>query len=66
MPALPKIGTLESIVLAKMLELPDGISCLNFTEGSELSNPEKLEEIVNNLRNGMFESDEDNQVKFDS
>ncbi len=66
MPALPKIGSLESIVLAKMIELPEGITYLDFAEGSELNNPEKLEEIVNNLRNGMFESDEDNQVKFDS
>ena len=62
----PKIGTLESLVLAMMLKAPGGVSYLDFPEGHELHNEERLDEIVRNLRNGMFEVEDDNTLRFDS
>jgi hypothetical protein len=64
----PKVGTLEATVLAKLLALKgeDGICYMDFPENSELRNEEKLEEIVRNLRHGMYESDGDKKLAFDS
>lgn len=66
MSALPKVGSLESIVLAKMITIPEGITYLDFPEDSELHNPEKLDEIVCNLRSGMYEAEDDSLTRFDS
>jgi hypothetical protein len=66
MSALPKIGTLESIVLAKLMQNPEGVTYLDFPKDSQLHNEKKLDEIICNLRTGMYESDDDNLLKFDS
>lgn len=64
---LPKIGTLEAVALAAMLESKDNtISCESFAEGHSLNNPDTLNQVMNNLRNGMYESDEDCSLKFDA
>jgi hypothetical protein len=64
----PKVGTLEATVLAKLLALKgeDGICYMDFPENSELHDPQKLEQIISNLNNGMYEAEEDNLIKLDS
>ena len=62
----PKENSLEHVVLLKLLEAEEGICYLDFPENSELRNDEKLEEIVSNLRHGMYESDGDKKLAFDS
>ena len=66
-PAFPKVGTLESIVLAKLFEAgPDSVTHLDFADHPELSDPDNLAQIIENLKTGMFESDDDDFTKFDS
>jgi hypothetical protein len=62
----PKENSLEHAVLLKLIESEEGICYLDFPENSELRNEEKLEEIVRNLRHGMYESDGDKNLAFDS
>jgi hypothetical protein len=66
MSGLPKTGTPESVVLAKLIQKPEGITYLDFPEDNPLHNEEKLDEVICNLRNGMYESDNDDTLKFDS
>jgi hypothetical protein len=62
MALMPKQGTLERIVLDKMLSGP--VTYLDFV-GTGVTE-ENIDQIVQNLRNGMFEAEDDDQVKFDS
>lgn len=63
---LPKIGSLESIALAALFKYKyNTISFESFSEGHPLNNPDTLDHVINNLRNGMYESDEDCGLKFD-
>lgn len=62
----PKENTLEAVVLAKLLAAGNkGITYLDFTDHIEITQ-QKLEEIIKNLQHGMFESNQDNMLKFDS
>ena len=61
---IPKLGTLERIVLEKMIEQPVGVTYLDFVgTGVTLEN---IDEIVNNLRHGLFIAEDDVQIKFDA
>lgn len=60
----PKEGTLEALVLAKLLT-GKSITIDDFEDHPEVTE-ESLDQAVNNLMNGMFESDSDNTVKFDA
>lgn len=66
MTLLPKIGTLEAMALAALLVNEDGITHLDFPEGHPLNDEKKLHEVINNLINGMYESEQDSQLKFDA
>lgn len=67
MPLLPKIGSLESIVLAHLiLKGSEGITINDFKWHPELSDDKVLEQTIINLNNGMFESEDDEQLKFDA
>lgn len=61
---IPKAGTLERIVLDKLRENPGGVTFLDFV-GTGVTE-ENIDQIVQNLRAGMFEADNDDEVKFDS
>jgi hypothetical protein len=64
--SLPKIGTLERVLLENLIQHPKGVTYLDFPEDSPLHDEEKLDEIVCNLRNCMYEAEDDNTLKFDS
>ena len=60
----PKEGTLEAIVLAKLLK-GGSVTVNDFDDYPEITE-KKLEELVGNLGSGMFESKQDDKIKFDS
>lgn len=64
MPAMPKEGTLERVFLDKAIECPSGVTYLDFI-GTGI-NEENIDQIVQNLRYCMYESEEDDQIRFDS
>lgn len=62
----PKEDTLEAYVLAKLLAAGDkGVTYLDFKDHPGITE-HKLEEIIQNLQCGMFESNQDDMLKFDS
>lgn len=63
----PKIGTLEAEALNMLLKNGSaGVTCHDFPEHSPLHDDEKLSEIMENLKNGMFESVDDAIISFDA
>ena len=62
----PKVGTLESILLEAMLSKPqgEGVSYLDFV-GTGITE-DNIDQIVNNLRHGMYESEDDSSLKQDA
>lgn len=67
MPLFPKIGSLESIVLHKLIINGEkGVTYLDFPVESELHNDDVLRKTMDNLRYGMFESEDDANLKADS
>ena len=67
MPLIPKIGSLEQIFLSKAMEAAEkgeGVTFLDFV-GTGITE-ENIDQIVQNLRNGMFESDDDQSLKEDA
>jgi hypothetical protein len=64
-PNTPKAGTLERLVLEKLVEVPAGITFLDFPPEVNMTD-EKLAEAISNLRSGMFESEQDDQISFDA
>ena len=61
---LPKEGTLERLLLDKCLEKEEGCSYLDFIgTGITESN---IDQIAQNLRNGMYEDEDDNLLKPDA
>lgn len=61
---LPKVGSLESILLAKMLEKPRGVTFMDF-KGTGITE-ENIGKLVENLRTGMFEAENDHELKPDA
>lgn len=62
---LPKIVTLERVALKESIKFKDGSTYLYFPEDSEPQDPEKLDQVICNLQNGMFESEVDDKLLFD-
>lgn len=60
----PKKGSLEYILLSAMVDNPEGVTFLDL-EGTGITE-ENIEQIAENLRNGLYESDDDNLLKFDA
>jgi hypothetical protein len=61
---IPKAGTLERLMLDKMLESDDGVTFLDFV-GTGITE-ENIDQIAQNLRNGMYESEFDDTLKEDA
>lgn len=61
---MPKTGTLERVLLEKMLENPEGVTFLDLV-GTGITE-ENIDQIAQNLRNGMFESEDDVRLKGDA
>ena len=60
----PKEDTLEALVLAKLLTGKE-VTIKDFKDHPEVTE-ESLEQAVNNLMTGMFESTIDDKLGFDS
>ncbi len=62
----PKEGTIEALVLAKLIKNRDrGVTMEDFKDHPEVTEG-GLEKAVQNLGNGMFESTIDDKLGFDS
>ena len=67
MPLKPKPGSLEAIFIEKATEAAKngtGVTFLDFV-GTGITE-ENIDQIVQNLRNGMYESDDDGSLKEDA
>lgn len=60
---MPKRGTLERVLLDAMVDKPGGVTFLDLI-GTGITE-ENIDQIANNLRNGMFESESEDAIKFD-
>lgn len=61
---IPAEGTLERIVFDKLVESETGVTYLDFIgTGVTLEN---IDQIVQNLRNGMYVSEDDSFLKEDA
>lgn len=61
---IPKKGTLERVMLEKLIDSNHGVSFLDFV-GTGITE-ENIEQIANNLRHGMYEAENDNELKGDA
>jgi hypothetical protein len=61
----PNVGTLERAVLEKLTQLPGGVTFLDFPQELGMTD-EKLEEVIGNLRTGMYPSEQDGELRLDS
>ena len=67
---IPKIGTLERVILEKLVEKMDlpypenGVTFMDFIETGITE--ENIDQIINNLRNGMFDAENDNELRADA
>lgn len=60
---MPKKGTLERLMLDKMIT-SNGVTYLDFV-GTGITE-ENIDQIAQNLRNGMFEAENDYELKEDA
>jgi hypothetical protein len=60
---LPKQGTLERVFLDRLMEIKQ-VSFLDLV-GTGITE-ENIEQIAENLRNGMYASEEDDKLTFDA
>lgn len=61
---MPKVGTLERIMLDKMLSQKHGVSFLDFI-GTGITE-ENIDQVAQNLRSGLYEDEDDAVMKFDA
>ena len=61
---IPKNGTLERVLLEAMLEAEDGVTFLDLV-GTGITD-ENIKQIADNLKHGMFESENDNELEIDA
>lgn len=61
---LPQVGTLERIVLDKMLEKPEGVTFLDFV-GTGVTEA-NIDGIVKNLMTGIYVGEADGTLKEDA
>lgn len=62
--SMPKKGTLERIMVEKMLEQPEGVTFLDFV-GTGITE-DNIDQIAQNLRNAMYEAEDDHTLKEDA
>ena len=62
--SMPKIGTLERVMIDKMLSQTEVVTFLDFV-GTGITE-DNIDQIVQNLRNGMYESEDDHKLKEDA
>lgn len=63
MPLLPAEGTLERIFLDALVDSPNGVTFLDLV-GTGITE-ENIEQVAENLRTGMFVSENDSEIQFD-
>jgi hypothetical protein len=61
---IPKAGTLERVMLDKLMESENGVSFLDFV-GTGITE-DNIDQIAENLRHGMYESEDDDLLKEDA
>lgn len=64
-PRPPKQGTIERIVLDKLLSNEDGFTYLDFDPALGITEA-IMDDIVERLTHGIYESEDDSAIKFDS
>lgn len=61
----PIKGSLERILFDKLIERGiEGVTASDF-EGTGITE-DNIDQLINNLRNGMYAAEEDNQLKVDA
>jgi len=63
-PLMPAIGTLERVLLDAMVDSESGVTFLELV-GTGITE-ENIDQVANNLRNGMFVSENDSNLEHDS
>jgi len=61
---MPKRGTLERLMVEKMLEKPGGVTFLDFVGTGITEN--NIDQIAQNLRNCMYQAEDDHTLKQDA
>lgn len=61
---MPKAGSLERLMVEKMWEHPEGVTFFDF-EGTGITE-ENIDQIVQNLRTGMYEAENDHELRPDA
>ena len=61
---IPKERTLERLVLDKLIDSETGVTYMDFV-GTGITE-DNIDQIVQNLRHGMFESEDDDSLKLDA
>lgn len=67
MPLMPRVGTLERLLLDAMIEsnkFGNGVTFMDF-EGTGITEG-NINQIAQNLRNGMYESEDDVNLEKDA
>ncbi len=64
-PSPPKEGTIERIVLDKLLDSEDGCTYLDFDPALGITE-DVMDEIIERLAHGIYESEDDDERKFDA
>ena len=61
---MPKNGTLERMLVDAMLASEEGVTYLDLA-GTGITE-DNIEQVAQNLRNGMFEAENDNELRIDA
>lgn len=61
---IPKDGTLERLMLEKLIDKPKGVTFMDFV-GTGITK-DNIDQIAQNLRHGMFEAQNDDELKEDA
>ena len=61
---MPKEGTLERVMLNAMLDSKKGVSFLDFV-GTGITE-DNIDQVAQNLRNGMFDAENDDELRHDA
>ena len=61
---IPKEGTLERLVLDKLIDSETGVTYLDFV-GTGITE-DNIDQLIQNLRHGMFEDEDDHELKEDA
>jgi hypothetical protein len=61
---IPKIGTLERLLFDKLITSESGVTFLDFV-GTGITE-ENIGQIIQNLQHGMYDSEMDSKINFDS